>query len=1194
MADEDNKTKTTEVEDTTQEAKEAGKEVTKLNKNISRLNNKPVERLANSMEKVTKTSIQTNKHFKKVSQEMQDSMSELEKVIGYAMTNNKKATLAAVVSLQSYYRQGEKAKDLLQETSGKLAESTKAFEDLTEGILKTRIRLAELSDQKEKNNGLTQEETKEVEKLTQTLVDQEHQYKQVAITVRDLTEASETYKQQLLDSTKQGLAEVEAIRMRNNELAVSAGGLGAITGQIRKTTDGRLFKFAQDILSGAAAATLFTISLAKLNKMLAEVGDYAKATGQISVSMGQAANLDFSDNFSKASDAAASMMSTAGSLGIKLEEVSEAANKIRLGLRADRDGTLSEEKIAGLTLEAAKFSKVAGVDMATSVDLLEKRTKRYGMSAAEAQADMQNMRVTLSQMAAGNKANAVSMAEMIDMIEEASSASQSYVVDTRLMTQALRGAVNQATLLGASQQEAKDIAKATGKVFSGAPDWVRIPAGHNLLNQLLGADSDKFIGRFNASTQKRLNSLRTAVRTGQTGAESASRELMDLLGSTEAGQEAQFKQMKNVLFEMGADGKKIIKRYEDAALVIKQEFGLDNMAQAGMLTRMMQDAAELQDMVYQDALKSGMNSKQAEDFANKSIPFSQALAKQTATFNDSIETALRKGENAVEVLKKQGASQKAAEEYVKFYQKKAGLEKKYQDEVKKVEENKSMSMLAKQRELRALQKQHFDEYTKEQNNLAQGIIDPVRKVMNEMGIDNESIKFDVKDFEKIGIKNAKELAERFGITGDKNIAELEKLYNSTNAEDRKIALERISAMRTADSEAAKDQEKFLTSFVTKLGDGVLPALGHVLNKFLGDMGFAGPALAAATAGLTAAIGGLALFYGPIALHKLIKGAVASGTEQGIKKAGGGGGGSSPTDLLDSSGKGNKGGRPKKGGKYTRRAKAIALVGRRKIGRLGKKIGGGLRGAAMMGLSFGGSALEAGGKLAPKVLETGGKLMPKVLETGGKLMPKAMEAGGKLLPKAANFLPKLLKTGLKASRAVPILGSLVSAGFLAKNAWDIGSDYFSGKGVKPSDLASAGLNVAGLIPGVGAAATAADFAADLTGGYDMLDSTVGPLGASPMTAPDAQALTGAATAMTVPQLSPFASAASDSALNPGATQIARAMRGQNGLASIGGELQAMPRIGGVAPDGSVTLRILNFLDILGDAKAIAARSNLRMS
>jgi hypothetical protein len=102
--------------------------------------------------------------------------------------------------------------------------------------------------------------------------------------------------------------------------------------------------------------------------------------------------------------------------------------------------------------------------------------------------------------------------------------------------------------------------------------------------------------------------------------------------------------------------------------------------------------------------------------------------------------------------------------------------------------------------------------------------------------------------------------------------------------------------------------------------------------------------------------------------------------------------------------------------------------------------------------------------------------------------------GKMGGALAGGSGKLLKA-LKIGKAIPILGSLVSAGFLAKDIWNIASSVMGGEGIKPSDLASLGLNAAGLVPGLGTIAAVADIGLSASGAYAGMDKAVGPLGAS---------------------------------------------------------------------------------------------------
>jgi hypothetical protein len=93
--------------------------------------------------------------------------------------------------------------------------------------------------------------------------------------------------------------------------------------------------------------------------------------------------------------------------------------------------------------------------------------------------------------------------------------------------------------------------------------------------------------------------------------------------------------------------------------------------------------------------------------------------------------------------------------------------------------------------------------------------------------------------------------------------------------------------------------------------------------------------------------------------------------------------------------------------------------------------------------------------------------------------------------------------------------------------------------------------------------------------------------TPVVTPPAGTITGTDNGMIVPQPSWADSKQSGmGGANVGATQIAQALRTGGNLS----ELVARPQIGGVGTDGSVTLKIENFIGLLSDVKQTAARSN----
>jgi hypothetical protein len=117
----------------------------------------------------------------------------------------------------------------------------------------------------------------------------------------------------------------------------------------------------------------------------------------------------------------------------------------------------------------------------------------------------------------------------------------------------------------------------------------------------------------------------------------------------------------------------------------------------------MQDAAELQQDMFDDASKT-MSPQAAKDFAKKMVPLSAGIAKQTATFNESIKEALSDGKNAIDVLVKQGMSKEKAEEYFKFYQQNAQKAEEYEKARQAIIDDNFKSESDKQNELALLRK----------------------------------------------------------------------------------------------------------------------------------------------------------------------------------------------------------------------------------------------------------------------------------------------------------------------------------------------------------------------------------------------------------------------------------------------------------------------------------------------------------
>lgn len=119
------------------------------------------------------------------------------------------------------------------------------------------------------------------------------------------------------------------------------------------------------------------------------------------------------------------------------------------------------------------------------------------------------------------------------------------------------------------------------------------------------------------------------------------------------------------------------------------------------------------------------------------------------------------------------------------------------------------------------------------------------------------------------------------------------------------------------------------------------------------------------------------------------------------------------------------------------------------------------------------AAVAGGMVAGKFAKGAGKLLGKAVPKGaGKA---AGNVAGKVLGKTG------AKIGGKAlAKATPIIGTLVSAGFAVKDAYDIISKYVSGDDITNKDMAILTADVAAMVPFIGAGGAIA------SAGFEMMD------------------------------------------------------------------------------------------------------------
>ena len=627
---------------------------------------KSMNRVIKSIRKLTKSitpSIKEFDRFSEIAANAEKGVSLIAKNYATAFyAGNKQGMIAMSVIARNGLAMAKLGRRI-QITNADLSDASASYKDYADKAMVAKTELAKLTEQQDhwnkelaKGGGLADVAQAQLGLLTDAIKKQEDAIAENVAGMENqlgksfsLTVAAKNQRNKLIDLNKTMLASAEAERAANRDARILSGGWTAVAASAEGIVDSKVFEY----IKKAGTLGLVIGGLHMMAKAMDQVSDHALATSRVALTLGDTSQTGLGRMGQSAKDAQAEvskLTSLSISLGYEGEELSNVMNRVRSSIRMDKEGRLSSEKIRNLTGEIATFARISGTDLGDATALMENRIKRYGMSADQAVASMKEMRATILSMTAGNKGNTIAMNDMVNIIEEASAASQSYVVDTRIMTQALRGAVNQAEHLGVAQKQAQDVAKAVGKVMSNSPDFIKIPAGFTLVDQLLGGDSDKLLNKLDKGTRQQVKDIQRSLRSGKLDYYVGAKALMDLIGQTDAGLEAQSKQLEATILQGPV-----------AAELIAEQYHIENRATAVMVTKMMQDA---------------MDMRQRIEAGGGKVSFSTAMVKDTALFNTAMKDANNNSKDLTnqrvrgEVLldlQKKGLSRTQAKEYLKTW-----------------------------------------------------------------------------------------------------------------------------------------------------------------------------------------------------------------------------------------------------------------------------------------------------------------------------------------------------------------------------------------------------------------------------------------------------------------------------------------------------------------------------------------------
>jgi len=721
------------------------------------------------------------------------------------------------ISTASYAGGLSKLAQTYRSTLNEAQNLAKQIQDSAKDYIAAKDQAAELDKQIKELNatmgttaGKTVENQKKLEELTAQHQAATDTQQRSAVQTQLLTER---YSEQTKAVTESMQAMVDwgfAARESNRQSRMMQGGLSGMIAPLEAIADAKFIHALDMIFKGG----LVLQGLKMINDGTKSIAQYYKVNTELSQRLGVESKKGFGgfiDAAFEAQKSAAGFAVTAAELGMSMEEVSAIGDKVRIGIKIDAQGKLSEQAVRNLTKEVATFAKVTGIDADQATEMLAIRMKTMNMTAQQAQSDLMGMRVQLERMNVGLTKNNIPLEEMVELINKAGQESNSYVTDTRLMTGALRAAADQATRLGASQTLAKQTASGLGKSLGTSTEAVTVPMGLKMAKMLRDAPKKALKG-LTEDQKKFAMSVRDSMMKGEMGEYQAGQILNEQLKNSAAGMEANLQEQ--LKFAKGPMAPKIF---------VQLGLADSDSAAYGQITAL-KEAEALQ--------------KQITTETGKTVSLTELMAKNSKKFGEALKGAKDEQERINILTQKLGMTPDDAQEYLK-------IQKDFANDLGKQRANTEVFLAAA-----------LDPMEKA-DKLADRIADMKSKGSSDKEIADKLIStMNLQSDE--GKKAVHDLVGKF----DDMIADMKSKGSSDKeiAESQKgNARDQLANLLNTDNTLVEKQKAAQDDFYKKLSGGFFSAAEAIVDKITGGM-LKGPAAGVVGGAAAVGIGAIGLYF----------------------------------------------------------------------------------------------------------------------------------------------------------------------------------------------------------------------------------------------------------------------------------------------------------------------------------------------
>ena len=281
--------------------------------------------------------------------------------------------------------------------------------------------------------------------------------------------------------------------------------------------------------------------------------------------------VDFSVKITAMSDALAESKAVAKAMGVDVEVVGDSFLKFSRIV-----GTDNPKALQTLTSSAVAVSRSLGISVPEAVDFVSLRMDKFGGSAASAIASLNNMREEAERINKSFGRTVIRGDDVARTLLDISKQTTMYAIDQRFVGGVLRDNIAKLQATGSSYEQAAKKAQAYTEAVTGkAPEWMKVFSAQDIYSQIADISPEKFVSQFGAELEAAKPGLTNEVQSILNDKSMAKYSKMMLLQEMLSGTSVGIDSMNKQILKLA--------NHPQGVVLIAKQFGVSLSEAQGMV-----------------------------------------------------------------------------------------------------------------------------------------------------------------------------------------------------------------------------------------------------------------------------------------------------------------------------------------------------------------------------------------------------------------------------------------------------------------------------------------------------------------------------------------------------------------------------------------------------------------------------------